>query len=250
VNPCLLIPIYEHRDSIGDVLKSLERHGLPCLVVDDGSGPETRAVLRGLAAHHPWVRVHTRPRNGGRGAALKTGYRLAAGLGYTHVVQLDADAQHDAADVPRFVAVLRDAPEALVLGVPLFDGSAPRIRLYGRQLSRALVWITTLSFDVADPLCGFRGIPLASTLAWLDEAASGDHMEFDPELVIALRRRGVPIRSVPTRVVYNPGGLSHFDALRDNRRLARVYARALFTTPATLMRRLRPRRGAAGQNAS
>jgi glycosyltransferase involved in cell wall biosynthesis len=249
VNPCLLIPLYEHRDSIGDVLESLEPHGLECLVIDDGSGPETRAVLRGLAAQHAWVRVHTRPHNGGRGAALKTGYRLAAQQGYSHAVQLDADAQHDASDVPRFLAAIRSAPEALVLGVPIFDASAPRIRLYGRQLSRALVWLTTLCFDVVDPLCGFRGIPLASALAWLDAAKSGDHMEFDPELVIELRRRGVPIRSVPTRVVYNPGGLSHFDALRDNARLARVYARALFGTPGYLAQTLRRRHAAAWRGA-
>jgi GT2 family glycosyltransferase len=90
-----------------------------------------------------------------------------------------------------------------------------------------MVWLATLSFDVVDPLCGFRGIPLAETLAVLDAVRTGDHMEFDPELVIRLHRAGVPVRNVPTRVVYRRGGLSHFDALRDNARLSAVYARAL-----------------------
>jgi glycosyltransferase involved in cell wall biosynthesis len=246
MNPCLLIPIFDHKDEIGDVVASLAPHGLPCLVIDDGSGGETRAVLAALEADRDWLTVHRRPRNGGRGAALKTGYRLAAARGFSHAIQLDADGQHDAADVPRFLAACKRAPEALVLGSPVFDASVPKGRLYGRQLSRLMVWLATLSLETDDPLCGFRGIPLAPTLALLDAARLGDHMEFDPELVIRLQWRGVPVANVPTRVVYNPGGLSHFDMLRDNVRLSRVYARALagalWHWPAARRRRL-ARRG-------
>lgn len=224
---CLLIPIYDHKDEIGAVVQALEPAGRPCLIVDDGSDADTRAVLAELADRHPWVSVHNRPHNGGRGAALKTGYRLAFSGGFSHALQLDADGQHDAADVPRFLEAMEREPEALVLGAPLFDQTAPRSRLYGRQLSRVMVWLATLSFDVTDPLCGFRGIPLASTVALLDRAATGDHMEFDPQLVIRLHWAGVPVRNVPTRVVYRPGGLSHFDGVRDNARLSAVYAVAL-----------------------
>jgi hypothetical protein len=184
-------------------------------------------VLDDLEARHGAVTVHHRPRNGGRGAALKTGYRLAFERGFSHALQLDADGQHHAPDVPAFLAAMESAPEALVLGAPVFDETAPRSRLYGRQLSRVMVWLTTLSFDVNDPLCGFRGIPLAPTLARLDDVATGDHMEFDPELVIQLHWAGVPVRNVPTEVVYRQGGLSHFDTVRDNARLSWVYTRAI-----------------------
>jgi glycosyltransferase involved in cell wall biosynthesis len=224
---CLLIPDYDHKDEIAGVLASLAFASLPCLIVDDGSGPETRAVLDALARSHAWVDVHHRERNGGRGAALKTGYRLALERGFTHALQLDADGQHHAADVPRFLAAMERDPGALVLGAPVFDETAPKSRLYGRQLSRAMVWLATLSFDVSDPLCGFRGIPLAPTVEVLDRAPTGDHMEFDPQLVILLHWAGVPVRNVPTRVVYRRGGLSHFDTLRDNARLSAVYARSL-----------------------
>lgn len=227
MKPCLLIPDYDHREQIEAVVDSLAYAGLPCLIVDDGSHAETRAVLAGLARTRPWVDVHHRERNGGRGAALKTGYRLALARGHSHALQLDADGQHEASDVPRFLAAMERDPDALVLGAPIFDQSAPRSRLYGRQLSRAMVWLATLSFDVVDPLCGFRGIPLAPTVALLDAVATGDHMDFDPELVIRLHWAGVPVRNVPTRVVYRRGGLSHFDPLRDNARLSAVYARCL-----------------------
>jgi hypothetical protein len=140
-------------------------------------------------------------------------------------------------------------PRALVLGAPRFDATAPRSRLYGRQLSRLMVWLATLSFDVEDPLCGFRGIPLAETLAVLAAAPTGDHMEFDPELVILLHRAGVPVRNVPTRVVYRRGGLSHFDAVRDNARLSSVYARSLGVMLARLPGSLLGR-GASAKDAS
>jgi len=238
VRACVLIPDYDHRDEIEGVVDSLAFAGLPCLIVDDGSGPATRAVLDEIARSRPGVDVHHRERNGGRGAALKTGYRLAQQRGFSHVVQLDADAQHDASDLPRFLAAMERDPGALVLGAPIFDESAPRSRLWGRQLSRAMVWLATLSFDVHDPLCGFRGIPLAPTLAVLDATRTGDHMDFDPELVIRLHRAGVPVRNVSTRVVYRHGGLSHFDAVRDNARLSGVYARALAGMLARLPRTL------------
>jgi glycosyltransferase involved in cell wall biosynthesis len=231
LKPTLLIPIYDHGATIGGVVTSLLPHGLPILIVDDGSHRPTQRALAELADRHRSVSVLRRPANGGRGAALTTGYCKAFERGFTHAIQLDADGQHDAQDVPAFVAAIKRSPEALVLGAPRFDASAPRARLYGRQLSRAMVWLATLSFCVEDPLCGFRGIPLTATWQLLREQRLGEHMEFDPELVIALVRRGIEVVNLPTRVVYAEGGLSHFDMLRDNARLSGVYARALVTLP-------------------
>lgn len=242
MKPCLLIPIYDHKDGIGPVLRSLEPSGLHCLVVDDGSNAATRAVLDELEARYAWLEVARHERNQGRGAALKTGYRLALRAGFSHAIQLDADGQHDAGDLKRFLEEIARDPRALILGAPIFDESAPKSRLYGRQLSRAMVWASTLSFDVTDPLCGFRGIPLAETVALIDSVATGDAMEFDPELVIRWHWRGLPVRNLPTRVVYQPGGLSHFDMIGDNARMTWLYTRSLggmwIRLPALLPRRL------------
>ena len=227
MNPCLLIPIYDHKDQIRGVLDSLARFDLHCIVVDDGSAIETRAVLDAAERDFSWIEVYHRDVNGGRGAALASGYRLAAARGYTHAIQLDADGQHDAADVSRFVEAIHANPNALVLGSPIFDETAPPSRLYGRQLSRLMVWLTTLSMDVSDPLCGFRGVPLAAAVELLDRVKMGCHMEFDPQLIIRLHWCGVPVRNLPTRVIYDAEGLSHFDLLRDNLRLIGVYVQAL-----------------------
>lgn len=243
VKPCLLIPIYDHPDTIRSVVAGLASLDLPCLIVDDGSAAPTRQALEKLQAEFSFVRVQARERNGGRGAALKTGYRWAHEEGFSHALQLDADDQHDPHSAPAFLAESRANPEALVLGDPVFDESAPRSRLYGRRISQFWVWVDSLSMAVHDPLCGMRCIPLAKAVAVLDGARLGDAMSFDPELCIRLQWAGVPVSNVRTEVRYFPDGISHFHMVEDNLRLSGCYGRLLVgmlvRSPALLARKLR-----------
>ncbi len=229
MKPCFLIPNHDHGDVIGAVLDGLAAHGLPCLVVDDGSGPEGRDALAGAVAPHPFVELVRLPYNQGKGAALKVGYRTALARGFTHVVQLDADGQHDPADAPRFLEAMRRSPEAFVVGVPIFDDSAPVARLLARQLSVGLVWVASLSRAVPDPLIGYRGLPLAPTVAVLNAADTGNWMDFDPELAVRLVWEGLEVVPVRTRVCYPQGGRSHFSLARDYPRLAWLYTRLIST---------------------
>lgn len=238
----VVIPCYDHGRTVGAVVEALAPTGLPCLLVDDGSAPPTAAVLDGLAARHAFVTLERHATNRGKGAALKTGYRAAAARGWSGAIQLDADGQHDPADVKRFAEAMQAHPGALVLGVPVFDASVPRARLYARQLSRGLVWLACLSRVIPDPLCGFRGIPLAETLRILGRARTGDRMEFEPELAVRLVWEGVPVVTLPTRIVYPPGGLSHFSLATDYPLLASLYLRlVLGALPRAVMRRRRVR---------
>ncbi len=231
MTPCVVIPVYDHGRELAAVLAGLAPLGLPCFVIDDGSGEATRAAIDRLAAQHRFVRVHRLPENAGKGAALKLAFEISAAAGFTHAVQLDADGQHDPSELPRFLAALVAHPDALILGVPVFDGSAPRLRLLARQLSRALVWLATLSFQIRDPLCGYRGIPLGPTLRLLARTPTGERMEFEPELAVRLYWEGVPVRSLPTPVIYPAGGVSHFRFSREYPRLAGLYARLLLGMP-------------------
>ncbi len=225
VKPCILIPIYQHGSTIRGVVRSLAEFGLPCFIVNDGSDAATRAALDRIEQQFDWVEIEHHAVNRGKGVALRHGYRLAAHRGFTHVIQLDADAQHDAADVAGFLEAARKYSDAIVLGRPLFDASAPRSRVYGRRLSVGMVWLATLSRKVSDPLCGFRCVPLAPILALMDRIAMGDHMEFEPELSVRLVWEGVPVVNVDTRVRYFPDGISHFDVVWDDLRLAWLYTR-------------------------
>jgi len=225
MKPCALVPIYDHGATLARVLDGLASSGLPVLLVDDGSGAETVRAIEQAKARHPQVTSIRHARNLGRGAALRTGYRAAAERGFTHALQLDADAQHDPADAPRFLEAAAADPEALVCGRPIFDESVVRARLFGRQLSRVWVWIETASFAIADPLCGYRCMPLRATLDVLETESCGDHMEFDSEIAVRLVWRGVPVVNVPTHVRYYADGISHFDMWRDNVRISKMHAR-------------------------
>jgi glycosyltransferase involved in cell wall biosynthesis len=226
MNACALIPIFDHGATVEKVVCSLPPD-LPCLLVDDGSAEPTREALRRASRSRARTSVLRRGRNGGKGAALKTGYRAAQSHGFTHVVQLDADGQHNAADIPRFLELMSSHPDALVLGVPEFDETAPLARIAARQLSRGLVWLACLSRAVPDPLCGFRGVPLAPVLAVIAATETGNWMDFEPELAVRMFWHGTPIATLPTRVTYPRGGISHFSIARDYPRLASLYVRLL-----------------------
>jgi glycosyltransferase involved in cell wall biosynthesis len=228
MNPCIVIPIYNHKATIAGVLDQVAQFGLPCIVVDDGSDLATRQVLEEEEKHHPWVQVLHRPRNGGKGEAVKTGLRRADELGYSHALQIDADGQHDTRDIPRFLAEAEAYPEALVLGKPAFGEDAPLSRRAGRRLSQLLVWVETLSLAIADPLTGFRVYPVRTVATLMQQQCLGSHMDFDPEMAVRLYWRGVPIRNVVTAVIYPQDGSSHFQVVRDNVRLSWLYTRLFF----------------------
>jgi glycosyltransferase involved in cell wall biosynthesis len=220
-----VIPVYNHPLTIGAMVEAVRAHGLRCILVDDGSEPGCAAVLDALAyeqAHD--VTLVRLPRNQGKGGAMMAGLREALRQGCTHALQIDADGQHDAADIPRLLAVARARPEAVVTGVPVYDASVPRGRLAARYLTHVWVWINTLSTQIRDSMCGFRVYPLAPVVALIDATAIGRRMDFDPEVLVRLHWRGVPVLGVPTRVHYPRDGVSHFRLWRDNVLISRMHA--------------------------
>ncbi|AHV34082.1 glycosyltransferase family 2 protein [Aeromonas dhakensis] len=225
MNPCILIPCYNHAGPLAAVLARLAEFKLPCLLVDDGSEPVAAAALDALAAQHPWVSLLRHPHNQGKGGAVMTGLRRAHELGFSHALQVDADGQHDLTDLPALLAEARQHPAALVSGRPLYDDSVPKGRLYGRYITHVWVWIETLSFAIKDSMCGFRVYPLASTCALLERVALGRRMDFDTEVMVRLHWAGVPMRFVPTRVIYPVDGRSHFRLFRDNLDISWMHTR-------------------------
>jgi len=141
-------------------------------------------------------------------------------------VQIDADCQHDVTGhFPRFVAQARAHPAAIINGVPQYDASVPKARFYGRYITNALVWLYTLSFEVRDSMCGFRVYPLARAVALDDAAPVGPRMQFDTDIIVRLHWSGVSVVNLKTSVTYPVDGVSHFDLLRDNLRMAGLHLR-------------------------
>ncbi|BCL77390.1 hypothetical protein JHS3_31260 [Jeongeupia sp. HS-3] len=222
-----VVPVYNHEHAIATVVDALLAHGLPVLLVDDGSDAGCAAVLDTLALRDR-VTLLRHGHNQGKGAACSSGFIKAAELGYSHALQIDADGQHDTADVPRFLAQMQARPGAIIAGCPRYDASVPKGRLYGRYATHVWVWINTLSLRITDSMCGYRIYPLAATLPVLATMKRAKRMDFDPEVLVRLDWAGVPVVNLPTRVRYPLDGVSHFDYWRDNVRISAMHTRLFF----------------------
>lgn len=241
--PCILIPTYNNPDTIPDVLVQLQEYQLPIILVDDGSEKETASLLKHLAHSQPGVDLVVREKNGGKGAAVQTGLRRAIELSFSHALQMDADGQHSSRQIPEFLDAASSRQDALVLGTPVFGDDVPKSRLYGRQVSRVMVWLQTLSFQIGDPLFGFRVYPLTAVATLLERTMLGNRMDFDPEIAVRLCWQGVPVVNVKATVCYPDGNVSHFQMVRDNFRLSwlhtRLFAGMLLRSPLLLARKFR-----------
>lgn len=225
---CAVIPVYEHGSTVGGVVDAVRSGGLNAILVDDGSGAECAHVLDAIVQSDSGVRLVRHSTNQGKGAAVQTGLRTAAALGYAHALQIDADGQHAVADIPRFLAETRANPEAIVCGQPIFGADAPRSRLYGRRLTNFWVSVNTWSTDMPDAMCGFRVYPLGATVPLLERSRLGSRMDFDIEILVRLHWLGVPMRRVPTAIAYPQGGISHFRMRLDNALITRAHTILFF----------------------
>ena len=223
---CALVPTYDNPATVRQVVERLRTRVDHVLVVDDGSGPAGQAAVAALGRDGL---AHTvrRAVNGGKGAAVKTGLAAAQELGFTHALQVDADGQHALDDVPRLLAEARRRPDALVLGSPVFDDSAPAARQVGRRITTFWIHVECGGAIIDDAMCGFRVYPVAAALR---ARARGDAMDFDPEVAVRMVWDGVPVINVPTRVRYleaDEGGVSHFRLFRDNVLISWMHTRLM-----------------------
>ncbi len=223
--PCVLIPSYNNVGAIAAVIAEVQAHDLPILVVNDGSTDGT-----GDAARDAGVEVVEHEVNQGKGQALLTGWAAAASRGYSHAICMDADGQHLAEDLPRFVAAIQAQPDALHVGTrPETGPNVPQSSKTGRKISDFMLWAaagTELDGEQPDSQCGFRAYPLQHTLA-LPLKARRYSMEM--EVLVRAAWLGVPVKELAISVYYPPPEerVSHFDKWRDNRRIVGMYTRLM-----------------------
>jgi len=189
-----LIPGYDEAPRIGPVIAATARH-LPVLVVDDGStdGTATEAESAGAAV------IRQQP-NQGKGAALRSGFRRAIAEGYEAVVTLDADGQHDPAEIPSFLQAWRaGAPVPdLVIGRRDF-GAMPLVRRLSNRLGGwAFAW--AVGRDIPDNQSGYRLVTRRLMEASLASDEAG--FEFEVEMIVTSIRAGWEIAWVPIRTIY------------------------------------------------
>lgn len=234
-----VIPHYNHPKTIGVVARAMGKMNIDCLIVDDGSDAASKTALVGLAAEG--FSVIYRGKNGGKGAAVKEGIRYAYQHGYSHVLQVDADAQHQLSDAQKLIEAAIKMPHAIVCAKPVYGADAPKSRLYGRKITNFWLVINTLSFDIKDGMCGFRIYPVMATFDVIENEYVGDFMDFDAELLVRLHRHDYPFVWVPTPVAYAQDGVSHFRPWQDNVLISKMHARLFFNMLGQLPRWLKKR---------
>jgi len=187
-----LIPAHNEAPRIEPVIRGALAH-LPVLVVDDGSTDNTADVARAAGAQ-----VLTQTPNQGKGAALKAGFRRALELGSEAVLTLDADGQHDPAEIPSFLAAYRQRSPDLLIGARDFT-KMPPVRRFANTSGRALFsW--ALGQPIADNQSGYRLVSRRLIEAALQSSLSG--FEFEVEMVVLCVRRGFRLDWTPIRTIY------------------------------------------------
>jgi glycosyltransferase involved in cell wall biosynthesis len=241
----ILIPSYNTGGGVLQTLWDARQIWQPVWVVVDGSTDGTLEPLRALAREDSAIRVLALPQNQGKGAAILHGLRAAAAEGYTHALTMDADGQHPTEKILEFMAASQANPDALILGLPIFDASAPRVRVHGRKLSNLCTGLETLGAGIGDSLYGFRVYPIEPLRDIMERQPWMRRFDFDAEAAVRLCWRGIrPINlAAPVRYFLpEEGGVSHFNYLRDNVLLTWMHIRlileSLIRLPVLIGRRL------------
>jgi glycosyltransferase involved in cell wall biosynthesis len=226
----VLIPSYNTGAKVLETVRDARAQWNPVWVVVDGSTDGSAGALQQLAGGDPGLRVFVLPRNQGKGAAVLHGLEQAREAGFTHALAMDADGQHPADLIPSFMAESQRRPEAMILGKPVFDASAPLLRVRGRRVSNWWTNLETLGAGVADSLYGFRVYPVDALIRVMRGQPWMRRFDFDTEAVVRLAWRGARPVNVDAPVKYltaEEGGVSHFRYGRDNVLLTWMHVRLM-----------------------
>jgi hypothetical protein len=244
-NPLVLIPTYNTGRKLVETIRSARSFWTPVWVVVDGSTDSSAEVLESLSQNDPGLRVIVLSPNRGKGAAIRYGVEEAFRAGFSHVLTMDADGQHPAQSIPEFMACARSHPDTLILGLPVFDLSAPPLRVQGRKLSNWCANLETLWAGTGDSLFGFRVYPIIPLRAAFKKSPGMQGFDFDPEATVRMAWAGTPIINLSVPVTYfspSEGGVSHFKYIRDNVLLTGMHIRLIFgflaRLPVLLWRRM------------
>jgi glycosyltransferase involved in cell wall biosynthesis len=199
----VVIPAYNEAGHIEAVIGQAGQT-LPVLVVDDGSADQTAAL-----AERAGAAVLRQVPNQGKGAALRAGFRYAIDAGCAAAITLDADGQHDPAEIPAFLEAFDARQSELIIGARDY-AAMPFVRRFANTVGRwAFTW--ALGRSVPDNQSGYRLIGRRLMADLLTSQEQG--FEFEVEMIATAVQRGYPIDWVRIRTIY-AGETSHIQPLR------------------------------------
>lgn len=226
----VLIPAYMPGESLVDVTRSLAASpDVEVVVVDDGSGPAYDALFAEVRAL-PHTTFLQHAVNLGKGAALKTGLNYIACRmpGRDAIVTADADGQHLVDDILTVARKSAEEQHRLVLGVRRFQGPVPLRCRIGNTATRSLMKLL-VGLALSDTQTGLRGVPYSLIPMLLPLKST--RYEFELEMLIHCKRRGIRITEVPIQTVYEADNRSsHFNPIMDSIRVYLLLFRFTMTS--------------------
>jgi glycosyltransferase involved in cell wall biosynthesis len=218
VDCCVVIPAFDASLTIRQVAAEAAQSGLPVLIVNDGSGDSTGEEVDGLP-----VTLVSHERNLGKGAALKSGFAWALGRGFSGVITLDSDGQHDPSAIPLLLSVAKDGDFDIVLASRFSQFS--QMSGLRRHWNRFGAWCMKkrTGFDISDSQSGFR---YYSSRLLKDITLEAEGYEMEMEALMKAWRKGFRIGTiaVPARVV-DGRETSHFRPVRDTWNICMTFLR-------------------------
>ncbi|MEO8671427.1 MAG: glycosyltransferase family 2 protein [Tahibacter sp.] len=206
----ILIPALNEELAIRDVVTGALQQSAQVIVVDDGSTDATIAQIEDL----PVVLIrHAHP--GGKGNALRAGFRRALELDNDGVLSMDGDGQHASSDIPRLLAAAQQYPDCIIIGARLIGRERqPTVRRLANDFADwGIAWAT--GQRIVDSQSGQRWYPRAVVELAGQVAPQGFVFEADI-LIEAARRLGTRTVAVPIESRYAGNfRASHFRPLRD-----------------------------------
>jgi glycosyltransferase involved in cell wall biosynthesis len=217
----VIIPALNAERTLRQVVADARAQLEPVLVIDDGSRDATGDVARDAGAT-----VIRHDMNRGKGGALKTGFRWAMENGFDGVITLDADGQHLAAEIPKFLRERERSGADLIIGgrSHLFGEMLPRRRTANRFSAACIAWASGVR--ITDSQSGFR---FYSAHLIRDLELRTDGFDMESEVIVRAGRRDFTIVTIPIELGFVDGiATSHYKPLKDTLRIAWTVARARF----------------------
>jgi len=225
-----IIPVYNHEQKIGDVIKETLKLGIPVFVVDDGSTDSTWEILKKIKG----IYLLRHKINLGKGVAIMTGWSEAVKIA-DWAITIDADGQHNPEDSINLIRAVPDGQRPIIVGIRkgMSGKNVPWTSRFGRKFSN--FWVLASGGPIiADTQSGFRIYPLPESL---NLNAKSKRFQFEVEILVKAKWKKVPVIEAPIRVSYEPEKkrISHYrpvvDFLRNTCTFSRLIIQRIFVPP-------------------
>ena len=217
---CVIIPTYNNDNTLNGVICDLKTYTHNIVIVNDGSTDKTTKILAELTE----VEIINIPRNRGKGAALKAGFKHAKNLGYAYAITIDSDGQHYPKDLDVFLTELENKksedPEILLvgdrnmgqLGIPVKSST-------GNKFS-SFWYLVVTGINLKDTQSGYRLYPLRVVNSF---RLFTRKFEFEIEIIVRSAWRRVEVKNIPIQVLYPENRVTHFRPFWDIVRIVLLY---------------------------